>query len=189
MPRLGRLARAARDADRFWDPSPFLNHVRVWLLILTVSQCGPDEWYVCVEARELATLNDGCPAPDGTTDKDLFYLRCFPGRRRDPARHRRGGAVIPAVAGSWFFWLAIIDGLAAVYIPAFDDRHRPPGGRPRPGHLPERVPRRVARGADPRLPDATQEDKPRSSSVAAVWPVADAELCPTGTPRRGDRGT
>jgi hypothetical protein len=41
----------------------------------------------------------------------------FPGRQRDPARHRRGTAVIPAViADSWFFWLAIIDGLAAVYI-------------------------------------------------------------------------
>jgi hypothetical protein len=41
----------------------------------------------------------------------------FPGRKRDPARHRRGGAVIPAaVANSWLFWLAIIDGLIAVYI-------------------------------------------------------------------------
>ena len=41
----------------------------------------------------------------------------FPGRQRDPACHRRGGAVIPAAAAdSWLFWLAIIDGLAAVYI-------------------------------------------------------------------------
>ena len=29
-----------------------------WLPGLILSQCGPDEWYVCVEARELATLND-----------------------------------------------------------------------------------------------------------------------------------
>jgi len=41
----------------------------------------------------------------------------FPGLQRNTARHRRGAAVIPAViADSWFFWLAIIDGLAAVYI-------------------------------------------------------------------------
>ena len=34
-----------------------------------------------------------------------------------PPPHRRGPAVIPAViADSWFFWLAIIDGLIAVYI-------------------------------------------------------------------------
>jgi hypothetical protein len=41
----------------------------------------------------------------------------FPGRQRDPGRHRRGAAVIAAViADSWFFWLAIIDGLAGVHI-------------------------------------------------------------------------
>ena len=41
----------------------------------------------------------------------------FPGCQRAPVRHRRGAAVIPAViADSWFFWLAVIDGLAAVYI-------------------------------------------------------------------------
>jgi hypothetical protein len=43
----------------------------------------------------------------------VLFLR----RQRDPARHRRGAAVIPAViADSWFSWLAIIDGLIAVYI-------------------------------------------------------------------------
>src|SRR5450755_2773839 len=32
----------------------------------------------------------------------------FPGRHRDPPRHRWGAAVIPAaVADSWLFWLAI----------------------------------------------------------------------------------
>ena len=41
----------------------------------------------------------------------------FPGCQRDLARHRRGAAVIPAViTDSWFFWLAIIDGVAGVYI-------------------------------------------------------------------------
>jgi len=32
---------------------------------------------VCVEARELAMLDDGSPAPDGTADEDLFYPCCF----------------------------------------------------------------------------------------------------------------
>lgn len=48
-----------------------------WLPGSVASQCGPDEWYVCVEARELATLDDGGPAPDGTADEDLFYPCCF----------------------------------------------------------------------------------------------------------------
>ncbi len=70
---------------------------------------------MCVEARELAMLDDGSPAPAGTTDGELLYPCCF----RDASEIRRvtNGAVIPAViADSWFFWLAIIDGLAAVYI-------------------------------------------------------------------------
>ncbi len=30
-----------------------------------------------MEARELATLGDGSPAPAGTADGDLFYPCCF----------------------------------------------------------------------------------------------------------------
>jgi len=37
-----------------------------WLPGTVLSQCGPDEWDVMVEARELATLDDGTPAPPGT---------------------------------------------------------------------------------------------------------------------------
>jgi hypothetical protein len=48
-----------------------------WLLGLILSQCGPDEWHVCVEARGLATLEDGSPAPAGTAYEDLFYPCCF----------------------------------------------------------------------------------------------------------------
>ena len=56
-----------------------------WLPGLILSQCGPDEWYVCVEARELAMLDDGSPAPDATADEDLFYPCCF----RDGSEIRR----------------------------------------------------------------------------------------------------
>ncbi len=48
-----------------------------WLPGLILRQCGPDEWYVCVEARELAVLDDCRPAPTGTADCDLFFSCCF----------------------------------------------------------------------------------------------------------------
>ena len=56
-----------------------------WLPGSILSQCGPDEWHVCVEARELAVLDDRSPAPDGTADEDLFSPRCF----RDSSEIRR----------------------------------------------------------------------------------------------------
>ena len=59
-----------------------------WLPGSILSQCGPDEWYVCVEVRELATLRDGSPAPAGTADEDLFYPCCF----RDASELRLGTA-------------------------------------------------------------------------------------------------
>ena len=48
-----------------------------WLPGTIVEQCGPDEWYVCVEVRELAVLRDGRPAPRGTASHDLYYPCCF----------------------------------------------------------------------------------------------------------------
>jgi len=56
-----------------------------WLPGSILSQCGPDEWHICVEARELATLDDGSPAPTGTADEDLFFPCCF----RDASEIRR----------------------------------------------------------------------------------------------------
>jgi hypothetical protein len=56
-----------------------------WLPGLILSQCGPDEWHICVQARELATLEDGSPAPAGTADGDLFFPCCF----RDGSEIRR----------------------------------------------------------------------------------------------------
>ena len=48
-----------------------------WLPGSILNQCGPDEWYVCVEVRELAMLDDGRPAPAGTAAGDLYYPCCF----------------------------------------------------------------------------------------------------------------
>jgi hypothetical protein len=56
-----------------------------WLPGSILEQCGPDEWKVRVEARELATVEDGRPAPDGTPDHELLYPCCY----RDAAEIRR----------------------------------------------------------------------------------------------------
>jgi hypothetical protein len=48
-----------------------------WLPGSILEQCGPDEWYVCVEVRELALLEDGRRAPRGTPGRDLYYPCCF----------------------------------------------------------------------------------------------------------------
>ena len=56
-----------------------------WLPGSILSQCGPDEWHVRVEARELAMLDDGRPTPDGTADQDLYFPCCF----RDAGEIRR----------------------------------------------------------------------------------------------------
>ncbi len=56
-----------------------------WLPGSILGQCGPDEWHVCVEVRELAMLDDGRPAPDGTADQELLYPCCF----RDGSEIRR----------------------------------------------------------------------------------------------------
>ena len=60
-----------------------------WLPGSIIEQGAPDEWYVCVEARELATLKDGRPAPTGTAGDDLFFPCCF----RDSTEIRPRAAV------------------------------------------------------------------------------------------------
>jgi len=60
-----------------------------WLPGSILSQCGPDEWYVCVEVRELATLDDGSPGPARAADEDLFHPCCF--RDASEIRHVTDG--------------------------------------------------------------------------------------------------
>ena len=89
--------------------------------------------------------------------------------------------MIPAaVADSWLFWLAIIDGLAAVYLlPTVIAVARQVEGLGLVICL--NAIRRVARGADPGLPHATQTDQPRTSRAAATRAVAAADAA---TPTR-----
>jgi hypothetical protein len=47
-----------------------------WLPATVEQQCGPGEWLVTIEARRMAVLEDGSPAPDGTPDGDLFWPQC-----------------------------------------------------------------------------------------------------------------
>ena len=91
-----------------------------WLPGTIVEQCGPDEWYVCVEVRELAVLRDGRRAPRGMASRNLYYPCCFrtarrsgraphpvvPPRRRGPGRAGTGpgpsavpGFLVPAGYG------------------------------------------------------------------------------------------
>ena len=53
-------------------------------------QCGPEEWYVCVEVREMAVLRDGRRAPRGTASRNLYYPCCF----------RDGSEIRPRTASS-----------------------------------------------------------------------------------------
>jgi hypothetical protein len=48
-----------------------------WLPASILSQCGPDEWHVCVHARELALLRDGRRPPRRTASRNLYYPCCF----------------------------------------------------------------------------------------------------------------
>ena len=71
-----------------------------WLPGTIVEQCGPDEWYVCIEVRELAVLRDGRRAPRGTASRNLYYPVLLPGQLGDPAAHRIRGPASAARRGA-----------------------------------------------------------------------------------------
>lgn len=56
-----------------------------------MEQCGPDEWQVCVEDRDVAVLRDGRPAPRNTASRNLYYPMCF----RDSSEIRRPASAVP----------------------------------------------------------------------------------------------
>src|SRR5260370_36726793 len=62
-----------------------------WLPGTIVEQCGPDEWDVCLEVRELAVLRDGRRAPRGTASRNLYY----------PCRLRDGSEIRPRTTPGW----------------------------------------------------------------------------------------
>ncbi len=99
-----------------------------WLPGLILSQCGPDEWYVYVEARELAMLDDGTPAPAGTAVGDLFFPCCF----RDASELRRASKGRSGDSRSGGGRLAVLSGdhrrsSGPGLHPADRDRYRPSG--------------------------------------------------------------
>jgi hypothetical protein len=70
-------------------PAPGMTHLTPredwpWLPGVIEDQCGPDEWLIAVESRDLATTEDGSPAPADAADDDLYYPMCF----RDPSEIR-----------------------------------------------------------------------------------------------------
>ena len=48
-----------------------------WLPGSIISQCGPGEWQVLVEVRELATRKDGARPRKDTANRNLYYPICF----------------------------------------------------------------------------------------------------------------
>jgi hypothetical protein len=56
-----------------------------WLQGSILEQCGPNEWYVCVEVRELAIRADGNKPRKNTPPHKLYYPCCF----RDSSEIRR----------------------------------------------------------------------------------------------------
>jgi hypothetical protein len=62
-----------------------------WLPGSIVEQCGPDEWRVCVEDRDVAVLRDGRPARRNTASRNLYYPMCF----RDSSEIRWPAPAVP----------------------------------------------------------------------------------------------
>jgi hypothetical protein len=67
-----------------------------WLPGTIVEQCGPDEWYVCIEVRELAVLRDGRRAPRGTAGRNLYYPCCYRDGSEIRPRTASSGGAAPA---------------------------------------------------------------------------------------------
>ena len=82
--RYPRDKREERETDRAGWP---------WLPGSILGQCGPDEWHVCVEVRELAVLRDGRRPPRGTPSRgSLYYPCCFRGSTEIRPRAAGNGA-------------------------------------------------------------------------------------------------
>jgi hypothetical protein len=48
-----------------------------WLPGTILEQCGPDEWRVVVEVRELAVRKDSSKPTPRTPERNLYYPSCF----------------------------------------------------------------------------------------------------------------
>jgi hypothetical protein len=59
-----------------------------WLPGSVLEQCGPDEWRICVEVRELTVREDGSKPRRNTPPHKLFYPCCFPGSSEIRRAHR-----------------------------------------------------------------------------------------------------
>ncbi len=67
-----------------------------WLPGTIVEQCGPDQWYVCIEVRDLTVLRDGRRALRGTASRNLYYPCCF----RDGSETRPRSALSSPLAAA-----------------------------------------------------------------------------------------
>lgn len=63
-------------------PAPGMTHETPreswpWVPGTVEEVCGPDEWLIAVESRDVATAEDGTPAPADADDDDLYFPMCF----------------------------------------------------------------------------------------------------------------
>ncbi len=88
---------------KFPDESPVeVRYPRTWPWLpgSIVEQCGPDEWYVCVEVRDLAVLRDGRRVPRGTASRNLYYPCCFRDSTEIQPRTASSSATSPTSRGA-----------------------------------------------------------------------------------------
>lgn len=76
------MADYAEDAQVlvWYPPQGADEHDRstwAWLPGIILQRCDEDEWQVFVDVRELATLEDGSPAPEDAPEETLIYPTCF----------------------------------------------------------------------------------------------------------------
>jgi hypothetical protein len=63
-------------------PAPGMTHLTSretwpWYPGTIEEKCGPDEWLVAMESRDVATAEDGSPAPANADDDDVWFPVCF----------------------------------------------------------------------------------------------------------------
>lgn len=63
-------------------PAPGQDHTAPreswpWMPGTVEEVCGPDEWLIAVESRDVATAEDGTPAPADADDEDVWFPMCF----------------------------------------------------------------------------------------------------------------
>ena len=71
----GRFPEGSAVRVRYPAPGADENDRETWPLLpgSVLGQCAADKWHVVLDVRDLATLEDGSPAPEDAPDDQLRY--------------------------------------------------------------------------------------------------------------------